>query len=407
MAMFHYTAVTDEQEIRTGSFPADDEGSVIDHLALRGLTPLKIERGSTASKFRELLGKEISFVRGISGKQLASLFRQAQLLLEAGLEVERVLSVMASTSADSREKVLLNAVLGDVRSGSSLADALGDHPRSFPPGLTALVRAGEASGTLPRVLQRIAEMAERTQQVRSEIQAALIYPAFLCVAAVVSLVLLLVVVVPNFLPIFEESGAQLPGATQFVVDVSDFVRENMYALGLGMVALFVAAKIQLRRPRARLYFDRGLLASPILGGLISALETARLSHTLASLLGGGVSMGRSLALAREGIANSAIRDAVSKTIDNVNSGEPLARSLEKDGLFPSLAIRLWRIGEETGRLPEMLDRVGRILDEQSSQTVKKLLALLVPLLTIAMGAMTAFIVYSILVAVLSINEVAV
>ena len=292
-----------------------------------------------------------------------------------------------------------------VRDGASLATALGRQPRSFPPLYVGLVRAGEAGGTLAATLDQMAELLERERALAANVTSALIYPALLLVVAIGSIALLLTQVLPQFVPLFEQNGAALPGPTQLLITAGDLVSGyGAYAV-LAAAGAFLVLRQALRRPGPRSVADRLLLRLPILGGLAREVLAARFTRTLGTLLNNGVPLVSAMAILRDTVGNLAAVAAVDQATLAVKGGAGLARSLAAAGIFPTRTIHLLQLGEEA-ELGPMALRAAVIHEEKSRTGLQRLVSLLVPVITIVMGAAVAGIVSALLLAMLSLNDLA-
>ena len=291
-------------------------------------------------------------------------------------------------------------------SGSSLAAALAAEPRSFSRLYIGLVRAGEAGGTLPATLDRLAGLLERERSLSANLRSAMIYPALLIVAAIGSIVLLLDYVLPQFTPIFEQAGAQLPAATRALMTVGSLVGAATPWLLVAILAGVLIARQLLTRPAYRLRADRWLLHLPIVGGLLRETLAARLTRTLGSLLQNGVPLISALGIAKDALGNTAAAAAVEAAAAGAKGGGGLARPLAAAGLFPARTIHLLQLGEEAAQLSSMALKAADIHDEQARLIMQRLVALAVPMITIAMGLAVAGIVSALLTAMLSLNDLA-
>jgi general secretion pathway protein F len=293
-----------------------------------------------------------------------------------------------------------------VRSGSPLAAALASEPRSFSKLYVGLVRAGEAGATLPQTLDRLATLLERERSLSANLRSALIYPALLVVAAIGSIVLLLEYVLPQFTPIFEQAGAQLPASTRALMVLGTAVGAAGPWFLVGTLAAALVARQLLARPANRLKLDRFLLRLPVVGGLLRETLAARLTRTLGSLLQNGVPLIAALGIAKDVLGNLAAAAAVEAAAAGAKGGSGLTRPLAAAGLFPARTIHLLQLGEEAAQLSAMALKAADIHDEQARLMIQRLVALAVPLITIVMGLAVAGIVSALLTAMLSLNDLA-
>jgi general secretion pathway protein F len=328
------------------------------------------------------------------------------IMLAAGQDLDRALRFVVDKTRSARARTILGNVRDKVRGGSSLAAALAGEPKSFSRLYVGLVRAGEAGGTLATTLDRLAALLERERSLSANMRAAMVYPTLLVVAAIGSIVFLLEYVLPQFTPIFEQAGAQLPTATRALMGLGSAIG----AVGPWLLVLLAAAGLAARRllaqPAYRLPFDRLLLRLPIVGGLLRETLAARLTRTLGNLLENGVPLIPALAIAKDALGNLAAAAAVEAAALKAKDGAGLARPLAAAGVFPSRTIHLLQLGEESAQLAAMSLKAAEIHDEQARLTTQRLVALAVPLITIVMGLAVAGIISALLTAMLSLNDLA-
>jgi general secretion pathway protein F len=299
----------------------------------------------------------------------------------------------------------LERVQEKVRGGSSLADAL-EAQGAFSRFYLNMIRAGEAGGALEVVLKRLTEFLERSQALRETVTSALIYPIILLSVSALSVIILLTFVVPQFQQLFADAGRALPLATQIVIAVGDGFRHYWWVGAMLIVLLVAILRQQLSQPVSRARWDRWFLSLPLFGDFIAKVETARLSRTLGTLLGNGVSLLNALTIVRETLTNQVLATALGEVAEHVKTGRGLAEPLLEAGSFPKLAVQMIRVGEETGQLQEMLLQVADTYDGEVQTAVKRMLTLLEPALILGLGVIIAGIIMSILVAILSLNELA-
>lgn len=405
MPRYRYEAVDASGEVLRDEMEAPSQEVVIAQLRDGGLLPLSVAEAK-GGFLRSALGQPLfSKRRALSRKAVTLITQQLASLLSAGMPLDRALTILISVSEDEHTKPLLERVQEKVRGGSTLADAL-EAQGVFSRFYLNMVRAGEAGGALETVLKRLTEFLERSQALRETVTSALIYPIILLSVAALSVIILLTFVVPQFQRLFADAGKALPLATQIVIAVGDGFRHYWW-VGLIVIGLIVTvARQRLSQPENRLRWDRRLLRIPLLGDLIAKVETARLSRTLGTLLGNGVSLLNALTIVRETLSNRVLANALGEVSEHTKTGRGLAEPLLETGNFPKLAVQMIRVGEETGQLQEMLLQVADTYDNEVQTAVKRLLTLLEPALILGLGVIIAGIIMSILVAILSLNELA-
>lgn len=403
MAAFRYRALGPGGKRLEGRLDAESEAAAVERVQRMGYLPLSVapagEGGGAAAKggfpFRK---------GGLSAGDAALFARELATLLRAGQDLDRALRFVTDTASSARIRAVAADLRGKVRDGSALAAAFARHPASFSGLHVGLVRAGEASGRLGESLAELADLLERRRRLAASIRAALVYPALLVAATVASVVLLLTVVLPQFTPIFAEAGASLPAATRFVIGAGDLLRDYGVALVLAALAGFLLAAWAWRANKWRRRIERAFLRLPVGGTLMRQGQAARFTRTLGTLLANGVGLVAALGIAREGATSLLAAEAVAHAAERVKEGGELAAPLAASGIFPAQAVHLLELGSETGKLAEMCLRLADILDDEIAVTTRTLVSLLVPAVTIVMGVFVAGIIASLLLAMLSLNE---
>jgi general secretion pathway protein F len=406
MSSFRYTALNDKGEIVRGVMAAADAAVLCELLRRQGQVPIET-RPATGGILHALDGNLFgSGRRDLSRQHVADLTRELAVMLSAGQDLDRSLRFLVESARSRRLRTVLADLRDRVRNGSALATALAAWPHSFPRLYVGLVRAGESSGDLANCLERLALLLERQRSLAATVTSAMIYPALLMLAAIGSISLLLTQVLPQFVPLFEQNGARLPQATEIMIDLGAFVSQYGLAMLAGLLLMGFGLHAALRHPGPRAVADRLLLRLPVIGGLAQEVMAARFSRIFATLLQGGVPLIAALAVVQEALGNGAGAAAVAAASAAAKGGGNLADTLEAAGVFPLRMIHLLRVGQETGRLGPMAQRAAEIHEEATRIGVQRLLALLTPAITIVMGAAIAGIVTSLLLAMLSLNDLA-
>jgi general secretion pathway protein F len=405
MAAFRYVAIDKSGRTIRGAMEAADAASVIASLQFQGQMPVRADPDTGGHFWTDLLRMDLGR-KGLSRQDVANFTRELSIMLQAGQDLDRALRFLAETGTNKRVRALTNQLRDRVRNGGALTAALADHPGSFSRLYVGLVRAGEAGGTLAATLERMAILLERERSLAATVQSALVYPVLLVIAALGSITLLLTEVLPQFVPLFEQSGAKLPVATQMLISAGNFVSQYGLAMLLDLLVAGAALHQLLQRPGPRLAKDRLILRLPILGSLGREVLAARFSRTLGTLVSNGVPLVAALGIVREAVVNLAGAAAVDLATQSAKSGAGLTRSLEASGVFPVRTVHLLRLGEETGQLGAMALRAAEIHEEKARLGIQRLVALLVPAITIVMGAAVAGIVSALLLAMLGLNDLA-
>jgi general secretion pathway protein F len=401
MPLFEYKAVSPSGETVRGTMEAASEDFVIAKLQESGNIPLSTNAAGQGGFSLDLLHLKR---RGMNIREVGQFTQQLSTLLGAGLPLDRSLQVLLELSENDRVKQSVAAIRDQVREGGSLSDALDAQHGSFSRLYINMVRAGEIGGSLDKTLDRLADYLERSKDLKDSVVSAMIYPIMLMVLAGGSLVLLLTYVIPQFTPIFEELGGDLPLITKIVLAFGGILQNFWW----GLVALTVIGVIMFRRmlanPEQRLKWDTKVLGMRWVGDLVAKMEIARLSRTLGTLLTNGVPLLSGLSIARNVMTNSLLRQTVENTTEEVKTGGGLAHNLAESGHFPRLALQMVSVGEETGQLDVMLLKVADTYDKEVRVTIDRLLAIFTPAITLLMALMIGTIVMSVLMAIMGINE---
>jgi general secretion pathway protein F len=401
MPIFEYKAVSPTGETVQGTMEAVNMERVIARLQEAGNIPLQARE---AGKGGFSLSALRSGRRGVGSREVGEFTQQLATLLGAGLPLDRSLQVLVELTENARLKRMVLDVRERVREGGSLSDALEAQHGTFSRLYINMVRAGEVGGTLDQTLERLTEYLERSKDLKDSVISAMIYPVLLILLAAGSLILLLVYVIPQFTPIFEELGGDLPLITKIVLAVGGVLQNFWWGLvGLAVIAFILIRRILADPPR-RLTFDTRVLGIRWVGGLVAKLETARFTRTLGTLLMNGVPLLSGLSIARNVITNTRLREDVEDAAREVKTGGGVARNMASSGRFPRLALQMISVGEETGRLDSMLLKVADTFDRDVRNTIDRLLSVFTPVVTLLLAMMIGTIVLSVLLAILSIND---
>jgi general secretion pathway protein F len=404
MANFRYKALTLGGAVITGTLEAPSQAAAVQQIRSQGHYPISATDAG-AHGWRRWIGRELKWRRGPKPRDLAIATQELAMLLHAGLELDRALSILVGLGEIESMRQPLTAVLARVRGGASFADALAADA-AFPKLYVSMVRAGEMGGNLEATLLRLAEYLTRAYAIREAITSALVYPIILLCTAGLSIIVILVFVLPEFKPLFDEAGKSLPLATQIVMGIGDFLGAYWWLLLFLIGAGVLAFRRALEDAENRRRWDAFKLRVPLLGQLWIKMEVEKFTRTLGTLLSNGVALPTALGMSAETLNNSIIANAVRQTAVSLREGEGLAARLARTKVFPAVALDFVRVGEETGKLDEMLLRQADLYERSVKHTIDRLLALLVPVLTILLGMVVAGLIASILVAILSINDLA-
>jgi len=401
MATYRYRAATATGTLRTGVLEGSSRNDVIERVKRLGLMP--IEAVETTSRATD--GPVIK-VNSALRKGLSNAIGELAVLLNAGLSLDRALAVCVENIAKPNLKAVFLRLRNSVRQGHSLSRAMNECEGVFPPMAPAMAEAGEASGRLDDSLTRLGEALDRAEALRQTIVSSLVYPALLLLIATSVILVMLLFVVPQFEELFSDVGGKLPFMTQVVMAASHGLKAYGLAGLLMLIVLGIAGYRWMKRPSVRRRIDRRLLHMPVFGPLIRNAETARFARTLGSLLDGGVPLASAIVIARKSLANMHMAEAVDRVASGLKQGGGLSRPLAATGLFPPMALSFLRTGEETAQLGLMLNRLADVLDRDVRNTIQRLIAVMTPIITVAMGALVAGVIASIMSAILGFNDLA-
>ena len=401
MPAYSFEALDTQGQTRRGVLEADTARTARSQLRAQDLVPLKVEPVQrTSSGLNTVIWESKVF----GATALAVWTRQLSGLVNAGLPLERALAALSDEAETPRQRDLVSALRTEVNAGAPFAKALSQHPREFSAIFTAVIGAGEQSGHLGLVLERLADDLQEQQNLRSKLLAAGLYPAIVCMVALVIVLFLLAYVVPQVAQVFGSNQQQLPALTSFMLALSSFV-QNFWLWGLVLVAALTAGgHVALKQTHVRLRFDAAWLQLPLIGRLARGYNAARFASTLAMLATAGVPILKALQAAADTLSNTALKRDAQDALVLVREGAPLASALAEHARFPRLLVMFSRLGEQTGTLPTMLQRAAAQLSEEVQRRALQLATILEPLLIVAMGAMVMLIVLAVMLPIIQLNQ---
>ena len=351
-------------------------------------------------------GGGFSFGSVINAEGLTIFTRQLATLLNSGLPLLRALEVMIRQEKSPKFKAILVALADSVRSGNTLSDALQQYPKIFDKLFVNMVKAGEAGGVLEVVLNRLATFMEKSVKTKKKVKSAMVYPLVVVSVAIIIVAGLMVFVVPQFQEIFKDmmKGAPLPGPTQLVIDVSNFIKGNIFAsIGIIAVVAFVASSVK-KIPAGKRFVDSAALVMPKVGDLVSKATISRFTRTFGTLLSSGVPILQALQITREIVGNCKFEDAIDRVHDSVRDGEALSAPLEREKVFPTMVTSMIDVGEETGELSDMLNRVADNYDEDLDNAVESVTSIIEPIMIVFLAVVVGFIVIALFLPIVEIIQ---
>lgn len=402
MGAFEYTAVDAAGRERKGVLEGDTARQVRQLLRDQALLPVTVNEVSQTEK--KQAKAQFTIKRGVSAADLSLLTRQIATLVRSGLPLEEALAAVSEQTEKPRVRSIVMGVRAKVMEGHTLADGLSDFPAVFPELYIATVAAGEQSGHLDTVLERLADYTENREQLRSRTVNAMLYPVLLFIVCIAIVALLLTFVVPKIVKQFENSKAELPMLTQVLIALSDFLRDWGLLLLAGLVLAGFGFKRWLRDPAARRRFHATLLRVPLVGKVVRGSNTARFARTFSTLTSSAVPVLEALRISGEVVTNLPMRDAVQDAANRVREGAPIGKSLGTTKIFPPMMIHLISSGESSGELETMLDRAATNQEREMDSILSTAVGLLGPLMILFMGGMVLIIVLAMLLPIFQLNQ---
>ncbi len=405
MSKFTYSAIDQSGSQKSGKIEADSEEAAKALLSAQGLMVTNLASATQRSSATTVKTKKTrGFGRVVKTEELAIFTRQLATLLQAGLPLLRGLEVMIRQERNPRFKDVLVGLAENVRSGNNMSDGLLQYPKVFDRLYVNMVKAGEAGGVLDVVLSRLAKFMEKSVKTAKKIKSAMVYPTVVVVVAVVIVALLMVVVVPKFQGIFKDmlGGAALPMITQVVINISNFIQENIIVTIVGLVVAFILFRLLLKTAIGRKVMDQLALHTPKIKDFCTKANVARFTRTFGTLMSSGVPILQALTITRDTIPNSVIQNSLTKVHDRVRDGESLSVPLEQQKMFPTMVTSMIDVGEETGELAEMLNRIADNYDEDLDNAVASLTSIIEPIMIVGLALVVGVIVIALFLPIIEI-----
>ena len=404
MAAYTYKASTLEGKVVEGTLEAPDNSAVSLRLVDMGLLPIRID----SPQKKSVLAREIRLPwrrRRVRHKDLLVFTQELHTLVKSGFPLDRSLAILGQLAESPALAEVVQEVLNEVKGGKSFSEGLGKFPDVFPRIYVNMVKAGEVGGALEEILARLVTYLQTSEDLRSYIIGAMIYPALLSIVGLASVTILTLFVVPRFAAVFQDMGVPLPLPMAVLKGLSDFITNYWWLTLIAVVLVTVYLKRFRNTPEGRLRSDRWMLRLPLMGPVMRKVEVSRFSRTLGTLLHGGVPLLQAMTIVREIIVNQSIATAIEPIRNGIKKGEGISQPMKQSGVFPPLAMHLIEVGEESGRLDGMLVQVAEIYDNEVREGVKRLIAFFEPALILVMGIIIGTIVVSMLMAIFSINDI--
>lgn len=424
---FYYKATTFDGKLQHGRMNGRDESTVVNKLQRQGLIPLQVspdqevnvlsktESNASALGARKDIKQYIvdlwsgkagpQFSKKPKSKDLILFAEHLSIMLKSGITLNKSLSLLGELTENKHFSRVIKEVHSQIREGSPLWQALQNHSHIFPTVFINMIRAGESGGVLDAVLKRVADYLAEIQELKEYLVSAMIYPAILGLTAIGSIVVMLTFVVPRFAEIFSGMGVDLPLATKLMLGTGNFLQANWWILLAILALILFVVRYAINTPQGRRKWDHIKLNMPFLGSIFQKIEISRFSRTLGTLLDSGVSILSAMSIVRGVVLNTVLSEALEEVYNDLKQGRMLSFSLERRKVFPSLAVNILGVGEESGNLAGMLEKIGEIYDKDLKSAIKAFTSMFEPLVILSMGLVIGVMVISMLLAIFSINEI--
>ena len=412
MADFRYAAKDPAGKTVEGTIQANDRNEAVHLLRNKDLIVLRVDQGKKSRKKKGgggggsgggVASRSLFKVKPNATKaELVIFTRQLSTMISAGISLLESLEVLAEQAESPSMKATCNALTSELRGGSDLSAAMSTCPKAFSPLYISMVQAGEASGQMDVILVRLAEYVESTEELKREIRSAMTYPVISLVLVLSITAFLMIGVVPGFKDVFDGLGAELPGLTLTVLAISDWLRAKWYMVFIGLFAAIVAFVITKKTDKGTLMFDHMTLKVPIFGQLARKVALARFSRTFATLVRSGVPIMGTLDIVADTAGNRVVSDAVRASRESVRNGNMLSEPLSRTKVFPPMVVRMIAIGERSGALEQLLEKIAEFYDSQVKATIKSLTSLIEPLLICFMGGIVGVVILAVFLPILNI-----
>jgi general secretion pathway protein F len=405
MPVYEYTALDAKGKSTSGIIDADGTAAARQKLRATGIFPVTIKESlETPEKKTTHIARLSRLLTRIKPVEIAIMTRQLATLITAGFPLVSAIDALVPQTKSYRLKTILAQVKDAIVEGQSFAQALSQYPGIFSPLFINMVRAGETSGTLEIVLERLADITEKQQDLNNRIQTALAYPVFMCMIGTLVLFVLLTYIVPSITAIFADMNQVLPTPTRLLIGLSDFFKSFWWVIFIFIIAAAVALHQAKKTEKGRHFYDKTVLSSPVFGILAKKLNVARFARTLGSLLENGVSMLIALDIVKNIAANELISKAVEAAAQDVGKGQALWAALNESKIFPQLSIQMIQVGEQSGELEKMLNKIADVFEKEVETSILRLTSYLEPVMILVMGCIVGFIVLSICLPIFEMNQ---
>ena len=385
MKTFLWKGRTRQGAIKTGEQAALSREAVIDLLRKEGIFVTSVEQKKTEIDLSKMLKFDLKFGTGVSEKDIVIFTRQFATMIGAGLPLVQCLEILATQSKNPSFAKIITEIQTDVEGGSTYTDALRKHPKVFDDLYVSMVSAGEIGGILDTILDRLSVHIEKIMKIKKKVVGAMVYPGITLSVAIIVVIVLLVYVIPTFAQMFTGMGGSLPGLTQMVIDLSNVVKNNFFLMVGGGIASIVGMRKYHQTDTGRMQIDKIILKMPVLGELVTKASVAKFTRTLGTLIGSGVPILEGLDIVAKTAGNKVIEQSLNKSRQSISEGKPISEPLGEDKIFPPMVVQMIAVGETTGALDVMLQKIADFYDDEVDVSINTLTSLLEPALMVFLG----------------------
>jgi len=397
MTLYRYIVKSNEGQTVEGTLDGDNEGDVINELRSRGFLIVEVNKAKAAKKVRSR--------KKVSGDDIVMFTRQIATMIDAGLPLLQALRIMGEQMDNINFRAIIEDVAEDIEGGSGFSESLVRHPKAFDTLYCAMIKVGEASGMFAEILNKVATYLEEAAKLKRKVKTAMIYPGVVCGMALIITTMLLMKVVPVFKEIFEGFGAELPAPTQFIVAISDTLRNYFVVVVFSMIGVFLICRAYYKTNSGRMFFDGLQFKLPVFGDILKKAALSRFTKTLGTLVASGVPMIQAMEIVQTVVGNRVIEVALRDATKKIMAGEGIAPPLAEAKIFPPMVVRMIDVGERTGKLDVMLQKISDFYDDQVNNAVAALTSLIEPLLIAFLGIVVGGIVISMFMPIFKLSEI--
>lgn len=401
MADFSYTANNQDGSTQKGTIVANNQAAALQALKERGLQPLVVKE---AKKDWKNLDIKLPGGNKVKNQDMVMFTRQFSTMVNAGVPLVRTLATLRDQTESDGLKTILEQVASDVEGGKQLSDALGEHPKVFTNVYVNMVRAGEEGGILDEILERLATQIEKDTEIKGKVKGAMIYPLVILCITFLAFGIIMIFIIPQLATIFEDLDNELPLITRIVIGISDFMVNNILLLIAAIIGVIVGFIRALKTKKGKWLFDSLILKAPIVGPIILKVNVARFARTFSSLNSAGVSVLESLSVTAGALSNSVIQHSIHGSVSKIKNGESIAKGLAADGVFPPIVTQMAAIGEETGQVDTVLNKIAEFYEQEVDRVISSLTSIIEPILILFLGGMVGIIVASVFGPIITMGE---